>query len=131
MRRKYLSSIDLQELILYCRKNAIKIVIEHHAEDRERIKYYRKLYSGYVYGKKIAAYIKKMNMQITNTELYNHLKIQKNSISTERGTVLSSVPAKIREIRLIRGCQYQNPDFVTAVSLLSTALRSICGNVGV
>lgn len=53
MKYKYLESYELSELIEYCRTNAVKIVINHNNEDKDKIRYYRHLYYGFVYCKKV------------------------------------------------------------------------------
>jgi len=85
MKYKYLESYELSELIDYCRINAVKIVINHHNEDKGKIRYYRHLYYGFIYCKKVFSFIRKRNIRVTNVELYNFIKHQKNDNSTHRG----------------------------------------------
>lgn len=89
MRNKFITSTDIQELLYFCKKNATNIVIEHHNEDKEKVKYYRDLYVGYLYGKKVALHLKKTNTKMTTVELFNHIKKQKNNFYGHRGTDLA------------------------------------------
>lgn len=82
---KYLESYHLTDLESYCKNKCIGIVIDHHNEDRDKITYYRGLYGGYLYGKKLASTLKKTKKRLTNIELYNHIKVHKNWKSKSRG----------------------------------------------
>ena len=86
MRRKYLETYNLTDLEEYCSKKCINIVVKHHNENKENINYYRGLYAGYMYAKKLSRKIKKLhNFTITNIELYNHFKYTKNFKSNNNG----------------------------------------------
>lgn len=81
----YLESYHLTDLINYCRNKCIKIVIDHHNDDKNEIVYYRGQYSGYLYIKKLASKLKKNKKRLTNIELYNHIKVHKNWEAKSRG----------------------------------------------
>ena len=82
---KYLESYHLTDLENYCKNKCVKIVIEHHNDNKNEIIYYRGLYCGYLYGKKLSASLKRTRKRITNIELYNHVKVYKNWKSKSRG----------------------------------------------
>ncbi|KAB7892562.1 hypothetical protein [Poseidonibacter ostreae] len=81
----YLESYHLTDLEIYCKNKCVRIVIEHHNEDKNEIIYYRGLYGGYLYGKKLTNSLKKRKNRLTNIELYNHLKVYKNWKTKSRG----------------------------------------------
>lgn len=85
MRPKYLETYHLTDFEKYCSNKCINIVVKHNDYDFYTITYYRGLYGGYLYGKKVAKYLKSRNKRITNIELYKHFKYQKNFNSTSRG----------------------------------------------
>lgn len=77
MEYKYLESYHLTNLHNYCRTKCIHIVINHHNESNDKIEYYRGLYAGYLYGKKVSNFIKKRIIRLTNRDLYYIFKYQR------------------------------------------------------
>lgn len=77
MEYKYLENYHLTNLHNYCRNKCIDIVIKYHNADNEKINYYRGLYAGYLYGKKISNFLKKRKIRLTNKDLYYIFKYQK------------------------------------------------------
>lgn len=85
MRPKNIESYHLANFSEYCKNHCVDIVIKQKDVESCSLDYYRGLYAGYLYGRKIANFLKKRKKRILNYELYNHFKNQKNWNSKSRG----------------------------------------------
>jgi hypothetical protein len=87
MKFKYLQNHHLTQISDYCKKRCIDIVIKHHNENELNIQYYRGLYSGYIYIKKLCRLIRVCKKSISNKELYEHLKYKKIYCDNHKGII--------------------------------------------
>ncbi len=87
MKFKYLQNHHLTFISNYCKDRCIEIVINHHNEKEEDIAYYRGLYSGYIYVKKLCRLIRFCKKSVSNKELYEHLKYKKINCDNHKGII--------------------------------------------
>lgn len=77
---KAIKTTDCSNYIIYCNNECIKLSSNIDNKIHNELKIHRGEYKGFLYIKKIISYLVKQKRRIMVYELYNLIKVQKNSL---------------------------------------------------